>query len=56
MQQVIDIPECSFCHSTELELFYTKESGLKVLCVECGFSLTAANEHLSSTTITLLAG
>ena len=56
MQQVIDIPECSFCHSTDLELYYAKESGLNVLCMECGFSSTAANEHLASTTITLLAG
>jgi hypothetical protein len=56
MQQVIDMPECSFCHSNELELFYAKANGLYVQCAECGFSATAANEHLASSTITLLAG
>ena len=56
MQQVIDIPECVFCHSKELELFYSKESGLIVQCDECGYSRVATNEHLDSEVITLIAG
>jgi uncharacterized Zn finger protein len=56
MQQVIDIPECIFCHSKELELFYSKESGLIVQCDECGYSRVATNEHLNSEVITMLAG
>ena len=49
-------PECTFCHSPELILFYTKASGLMVQCEECGYSSTAASEHLNSEEITLLAG
>jgi DNA-directed RNA polymerase subunit M/transcription elongation factor TFIIS len=56
MQQVIDNPECIFCHSKELVLFYSKISGLVVQCQECGYCRTAANEHLDSEVITLLAG
>ncbi len=56
MQQVIDTPECIFCHSNELELFYSKESGIIVQCDECGYSRVATNEHLDSEVITLLAG
>ena len=56
MQQVNEMPECSFCHAQELELFYTKGSGLVVQCTECGFTSTATNEHLASHSITLLAG
>jgi len=56
MQQVLDTPECSFCHSKDLELFYGKATGLMVQCIECGFSFAATNEHLSSTSINLLAG
>ncbi len=56
MQQVMDLPECIFCHSTELELFYSKASGMMVQCDECGYSSTATNEHLAAETITLLAG
>ncbi len=56
MQQVTDIPECVFCHSNELELFYSKVSGLIVQCDECGHSRVATNEHLDSEVITLLAG
>jgi len=52
MQQVIDIPECTICHSRELELFFNKGGGLYVQCDECGFSQIAANEHLSSDLIT----
>jgi Zn ribbon nucleic-acid-binding protein len=55
MQQVIDIPECVFCHSKALELFYSKESGLIVECDECGYSRVATNEHIDSEVITLLA-
>jgi len=56
MQQVIDIPECDFCHSIDLVLFYDKPTGLIVQCAECGYSRVPANQHLSSNTITLLAG
>ena len=56
MQQVIDVPECDFCHSIELELLYNKTRGLLVQCEECGFSRVASNAHLDSDTITLLAG
>jgi Zn ribbon nucleic-acid-binding protein len=56
MQQVIDIPECDFCHSIDLILFYDKPSGLIVQCAECGYSRVPANVHLSSDSITLLAG
>ncbi|MEI6220719.1 MAG: hypothetical protein WCP71_05375 [Actinomycetes bacterium] len=56
MQQVIDTPECSFCHSKELELFYAKTTGLMAQCIECGYSCAATNEHLSSSSINLLAG
>jgi len=56
MQEVIDTPECPFCHSCELELTYTKQSGLLVRCGECGYFAAAANEHIDSSTITLLAG
>jgi hypothetical protein len=56
MQQVIDIPECDFCHSIDLTLFYDKPSGLIVQCAECGYSRVPANAHLSSDSITLLAG
>ncbi len=56
MQQVNELPECSFCHSHDLELFYAKGAGLVVQCTECGLTSTPANEHLASHTITLLAG
>ncbi|MCX6450791.1 MAG: hypothetical protein NTZ31_03690 [Actinobacteria bacterium] len=56
MQKVIDVPECDFCHSIELELLYNKTRGLLVQCEECGFSRVASNAHLDSDTITLLAG
>jgi uncharacterized Zn finger protein len=48
-------PECSFCHSEELELFYSKASGLLVQCTECGLTSQASNEHLGSETISLMA-
>ena len=56
MQQVNELPECNFCHSQDLELFYAKGAGLVVQCTECGLTSTPANEHLASHTITLLAG
>lgn len=56
MQQVSDAPECNFCHSIELELLYNKDNGIFVHCSECGFSRLATNEHITSETITLLAG
>ena len=55
MQQVLDTPECSFCNSKELELFYSKTTGLMAQCFECGFSCAATNEHLASTSINLIA-
>jgi len=48
-------PECSFCHSEELELFYSKASGLLVQCSECGLTSPASNEHVGSETINLIA-
>lgn len=56
MQRIIDYPECEFCHSQELELHYSKGSGLIVLCDECGYSRIATNEHLDSEEITMLVG
>jgi len=56
MQQLEILPECSFCHSQELELFYTKGTGLVVQCSECGLTARPSHEHLVSNTITLLAG
>ena len=56
MQQLEILPECSFCHSQELELYYTKGTGLVVQCSECGLTARPSHEHLVSNTITLLAG
>jgi hypothetical protein len=56
MQQVSDFPECIFCHSSNLALYYSKASGLLVQCEECGYSSIATNAHIDSEEITLLAG
>ncbi|MEI6649081.1 MAG: hypothetical protein WCO08_05495 [Actinomycetes bacterium] len=55
MQHILDTPECSFCHSEELQLFYGKSDGLMVQCVECGYSCSASDEHLASASISLVA-
>jgi len=55
MPNTLDIPECVFCHSQELKLFYSKSHGVLVECEECGFSSRAQNEHIDSNQISLLA-
>ena len=55
MAKVLYYPECSICHSDDLELFYCKSGGLIVQCDECGNTAIARNEHLASDTITLQA-
>jgi len=52
---ISSIPECSFCHSVELELLYSKADGVNIQCIECGYSTVATNEHLSSEIIISLA-
>ena len=56
MQQVTDIPECTVCHAKEMELFYSKSSGVMAYCIECGYSCVAANEHIHAEQINLLVG
>ena len=56
MEKTTDKPECAFCHSTDLELFYSKLVGLIVQCEECGYAKIATNEHLASDQVKLLAG
>lgn len=53
MQNIIEMPECNYCHSTSLELSYSTASGVIVECGECGFATKATNEHIESDVIVM---
>ena len=53
MQVDYPMPECNFCHSVNLELSYSRATGILVECGECGYCAPATNEHLESDVINL---
>jgi len=53
VQNIIEMPECNYCHSTSLELSYSKASGVIVECGECGYATKATNEHIESDVIVM---
>jgi len=56
MREVLEVPECAYCRSINLESIYSRAIGMIDQCNDCGFSSIAAAPPPSVAGIEIQAG